>query len=80
MWQAHGIVVEDFAIYLGKRLGIKESALTHAVGFVWLAGFAVWTWAWFFDDSVVGGWLRPETLPVSLIRGISKGQWAVPVV
>ncbi|KIX08170.1 uncharacterized protein Z518_02826 [Rhinocladiella mackenziei CBS 650.93] len=36
MMQPVAITIEDFAIYLGKRAGLKESWKTRAVGYAWV--------------------------------------------
>ncbi|KAM4054537.1 membrane bound o-acyl transferase family protein [Hirsutella rhossiliensis] len=73
--QAHGILAEDFAQWAGKRMGIRESNLTHLLGGIWVACWLTWTAPWFADDIIEIGLVRPEPFPLSVIRGLWNGQW-----
>lgn len=79
IWQAHAFVIEDFAIWVGKKFGLSSPRWRY-LGLIWVMGFFIWCAPWYFDDCTEGGWLRPETFPVSVIRGVWKGEWATQTV
>ncbi|TFY73709.1 hypothetical protein EWM64_g10303 [Hericium alpestre] len=79
IWQASGIVIEDFAIWAGRKAGFTSPNWKY-LGYVWFLVFISWSAPLYFDDCVEGGWLRPETWPVSLIHGVWKGEWKANTV
>ncbi|KAA1478062.1 hypothetical protein DENSPDRAFT_875553 [Dentipellis sp. KUC8613] len=68
--QAIAITAEDAIVGLGKRVGIKESGVTHALGyistFVWLS----WSTTAYIDGALKAGTGRTEALPFSLSRTV----------
>ncbi|KAJ7645152.1 hypothetical protein DFH06DRAFT_1136616 [Mycena polygramma] len=74
MLQPCAITLEDFLIFLAKKAGLRAGWWAHVMGYAW-------TWAWF--AWTLPGWQVPlvcvglieESLPVSLLLGLWRGEW-----
>ncbi|KEF56429.1 uncharacterized protein A1O9_08010 [Exophiala aquamarina CBS 119918] len=62
MSQPIAITIEDFAIYLGKKAGVKESWKTRALGYTWVGAVLSFTLRYaakFFFDMNLGAVRNP---------------------
>ncbi|KAJ7513074.1 membrane bound O-acyl transferase family-domain-containing protein [Mycena galericulata] len=76
MLQAVAITVEDFLFFLLRQAGVKEGRIVRWLGYTW-------TWAWFalvlpvWQMPLIRAGLMEEGLPVSVIAGLWRGDWAL---
>ncbi|GAA5933463.1 wax synthase family protein [Sporobolomyces koalae] len=73
--QPFGFLLEMIA---NKVIGSKVATATKTrFGYVWTAGWLLYWSPWFFDELVQAGFWEINPAPLSVVQGISKGQWFV---
>ncbi|KAJ6514288.1 membrane bound O-acyl transferase family-domain-containing protein [Mycena vitilis] len=76
MLQPCAITLEDFLIFLAKNAGLRAGWWVHVMGYAW-------TWTWFaltlpaWQVPLVRAGLMEESLPVSLLMGVWRGEWVL---
>ncbi|KAF7316085.1 MBOAT-2 domain-containing protein [Mycena indigotica] len=77
MLQPFAIVVEDFLIWVGQRMGWNSPAWRY-VGYITTLGWFVWVTPIWQEPLIREGEMASVSLPVSLLMGVWKGQWMLP--
>jgi len=76
MLQPCAIMLEDFLIFVAKKVGFKPGWMARLVGYAW-------TWTWLalslpgWQVPLVRGGMMEDGLPVSLLLGLWRGEWVL---
>ncbi|KAJ7283325.1 membrane bound O-acyl transferase family-domain-containing protein [Mycena rebaudengoi] len=74
--QAVAITLEDFVLFLARKLGVKPAAWWTFAGYAWVSVWFVSVYSQWVSPIVAGGLMEDSlNLRVSIILGVLRGQW-----